>query len=225
LEFLTKETLIISAYNGDTPLHYAALYGHLDQIPDKFLTPEFLSITADFQYGGKMLTGDTVFHILAKKNQLSMLPSGCMTPDIWDLKGLYDETVREALESEIQRKADETRVRNEPATEKQKDKLRYFESAFDEKITKGQASDALDKCARDFPEVERAYYGHPATEEQMAKIRAYLKDTPDEIEESYTYGEAKDLIRELAMEARAAEEQKFSDEMAKVAERLRRDMW
>ena len=98
-----------------------------------------------------------------------------------------------------------TQVRNEPATEKQKGKLRWFGFAFDEKISKGEACDALDQCARDFPEKDRAYYSRAATAEQLAKLRE-INHHPDcwpgkpfyDFEKSarLTYAQAKDLIQE-----------------------------
>src|SRR5712671_1654715 len=47
--------------------------------------------------------------------------------------------------------------RNEPATERQKEKLHFFGCTWDEGITAGQASDALEECAKQFPDVEAAY--------------------------------------------------------------------
>jgi hypothetical protein len=58
-------------------------------------------------------------------------------------------------------------MRSEPATEKQKEKLRFFGCDFENSLSKGQASDALDKCVRDSPEVNRAYYSRPATKDQI----------------------------------------------------------
>ena len=75
----------------------------------------------------------------------------------------------------------------QPATKKQKEKLRWFGCAFDEGITKGQASNTLDKCVREFPEKDRAYYNRPATEEQLTKLRI-------KADGALTYGKAKDLI-------------------------------
>ena len=85
-------------------------------------------------------------------------------------------------------------VRSESATEKQKEKLRWFGYAFKETISKGEASDALDKCVRDFPEKNRAYYNRLATEEQLTKLRSSKK--------ALTYGRAKELIWERDTEKR-----------------------
>jgi hypothetical protein len=132
---------------------------------------------------------------------------------MWNLKDSQGRTPREVLESVIQREAYVTGVRAEPATEKQKEKLRYFGCAFDEKISKGQASDALDKCARDFPEVDRAYYDRPATEEQLAILRAYYGKNLDEVDGPLTCGKVKDLIWDIQMEQRQKEEEKFEKEI------------
>jgi hypothetical protein len=86
------------------------------------------------------------------------------------------------------------RVRSEPATEKQKEKLRWFGCVLDKGMTKGQASDAIDKCVKDFPEKDWAYYNRPATEEQLAKLRSRKK--------TLTYRQAKDLIWERDIKKR-----------------------
>src|SRR6267154_1021281 len=104
------------------------------------------------------------------------------------------------------------RWRNDPATEKQKEKLRYFGCTWDEGITKGQAHDAIDECVRQFPERDREYYNRPATEDQLAKLRAYLAPDDEEPEDyaegdkPLTYGQAKELISEFELEMRAADE-------------------
>jgi hypothetical protein len=109
-------------------------------------------------------------------------------------------------------------VRSAPATEKQKEKLRYFGCTFDENISKGQASDALDRCARDFPAINQAYYSRPATEEQLAKVRE-INRHPDcgsdepfydfQSEDPLTYGKAKDLIQEWGWLQRERENEKL----------------
>ena len=200
-EFLTKETLTVSteyekkeSRTGstppriETPLHTAALYGHANQIPKEFLTPEFLCIEA---------TGhrQTVLHYFAMSKSLDLIPQIYANSEMWNLKDSNGQTPRSILEGLIEREAYVARVRSEPATEKQKEKLRWFGCTFDEGMTKGQASDALDKCVRDFPEKNRAYYARPATEEQLAKLRIKAN-------RALTYGEAKDLISERAMEKR-----------------------
>jgi hypothetical protein len=103
-----------------------------------------------------------------------------------------------------------TRVRAEPATEKQKEKLRYFGYTFDENISKGQASDALDKCVGDFPEVNQAYYNRPATEEQLAKLPPHFKA---ERAKPLSYGSAKDLILEREVEGQNKREEKLDREL------------
>ena len=64
--------------------------------------------------------------------------------------------------------------RNELATEKQKEKLRFFGCTWDEGITAGQAEDALEACARQFPEAEATWQkSQPATEKQTEKLRYF----------------------------------------------------
>jgi uncharacterized tellurite resistance protein B-like protein len=64
--------------------------------------------------------------------------------------------------------------RNELATEKQKEKLRFFGCTWDEGIMAGQASDALEECANQFPDAEAAYQkSQPATKEQKDKLRFF----------------------------------------------------
>jgi predicted RNA-binding Zn-ribbon protein involved in translation (DUF1610 family) len=215
-EFLTKETLTASTEyerkesktgptppRTETPLHTAARYGHADQIPKEFLTPEFLSIEAS----GYRLT---VLHQLAYAKRLDLIPDIYANSEMWNLKDSQGRTPREALESVIQREAYVTGVRAEPATEKQKEKLRYFGYAFDENISKGQASDALDKCVRDFPEVNQAYYNRPATEEQLAQLPPRFKAERAEL---LSYGHAKDLILERELEKQNKNDEKLDREL------------
>ena len=82
--------------------------------------------------------------------------------------------------------------RNEPATEKQKEKLRFFRCTWDEGITKGQASDAIDECVKKFPDWEFMYQNRPATEEQKALLRSYGKRPLHTI----TYARARDIIKQ-----------------------------
>jgi hypothetical protein len=106
-------------------------------------------------------------------------------------------------------------VRSAPATDKQKEKLRYFGYTVKPGMTKGEASDALDQCVKKFPLVERAYYGRPATEEQLAKLRA-INESPDvdpeelyyDPEEPLTYQEAKDAIHCWELDQRRLEREK-----------------
>ena len=61
--------------------------------------------------------------------------------------------------------------RNESAMEGQKQKLHFFGCTWDEGITAGQASDALEECAKLFPDAEAAYQKSlPATEDQKDKL-------------------------------------------------------
>jgi hypothetical protein len=113
-------------------------------------------------------------------------------------------------------------VRIEPATEKQKAKLRWFGYGFDEKISKGEACDALDKCARDFPDQDRAYYNRAATSEQLAKLHEInhhpdcLPDQPFydfDDGEPLSYGKAKDLIQEWEWLRRQKERETEKEEL------------
>src|ERR1035437_4992969 len=64
--------------------------------------------------------------------------------------------------------------RNELATEKQKEKLRFFGCTWDDGITAGQAQDALADCAIQFPEAEATWQKtQPAREDQKEKLRYF----------------------------------------------------
>jgi hypothetical protein len=82
--------------------------------------------------------------------------------------------------------------RNDPATEKQREKLCFFSCTWDEGITKGQASDAIDECVRKFPETQQAWLNRPATSEQLEELKSY----GEEAEDGLTYGEAKELLHD-----------------------------
>ena len=85
--------------------------------------------------------------------------------------------------------------RNEPATENQKEKLRFFGCTWDEGITAGQASDALEECARQFPDAEAAYQkSQPATEEQKDKLHFFGCTWNGDI----TVGHASDALLQCA---------------------------
>lgn len=226
-QFLTKETLTIPqsphyapngfhitglGYKAQSPtvLHIAARCGHADQIPKEFLTPEFLLIEAT----GYRLT---VLQEIVESGRLDVVQENVCNSTLWNLRNNNGQTPREILEGLIENQtqretlrtesqANLARVRSEPATEKQKEKLSYFGYAFGEGISKGQASDALDQCAADFPEKNQAYYDRPATDEQLTKIRRInARCEPDEQlydfdgEGPLTYGEAKELFQDLEM--------------------------
>ncbi len=209
-EFLTSETMTASTeYENkesrtgptpprtETPLHIAVRCGHADQIPVEFLTPEFLSIEAS---GYR----ETVLHYLARENRLDLVPAVYANAPMWNLRNSYGQTPRDVVEANKSRKAYVARVRSEPATEKQKEKLRWFAYAFEETISKGEASDVLDRCAREFPEKDRAYYNRPATEEQFERLKPLLKKRRAKLENynALTYGQAKDLISDWDMQER-----------------------
>lgn len=59
--------------------------------------------------------------------------------------------------------------RENPATEEQKEKLRFFGCTWNGDITAGQASDALEECRKQFPQVEEAYLRRHAVNEQPSK--------------------------------------------------------
>ena len=123
---------------------------------------------------------------------------------MWKLRNSSGQTPRGVLEAKIQREAYVAGVRNESATEKQKEKLRWFGCTWDEGITKGQASDALDACASQFPDRDAEYYSRPVTEDQKAKLRSFRKNPDDNRRDGpLTYAEAKDLIRDCEREAQS----------------------
>jgi uncharacterized Zn finger protein (UPF0148 family) len=204
-QFFTKETLAVSngtwitgsgyQAQGNTVLHTAAISGHFDQIPKEFMTLEFLKIEA---------TGyrHTVLQYLLMGNSLNVIPGIYTNSTLLDYKNSRGWTLRQEIESKRASEDYVARVRSEPATEKQKEKLRWFGCTFGEGMTKGQASDALDKCVKDFPEREQAYYSRPATEEQMTKLRSYYGKNLDEVDGPFTYGKVKDLIWQRDIEKR-----------------------
>jgi hypothetical protein len=187
-------------------LHVAVISGHAEQIPKDFFTPEFLLIeTTGYRH--------TLLQYIVERKRLDLLPENYANLGVWNLKNSKGQTPREILEYLIEsekrmetwraeRESYVERVRNEPPTDKQKEKLRWFGCSIEEGMTKGQASDALDKCVRDYPEKERAYYSRPATEEQMAKLRSYYGKNLDEVDGPFTYGKVKDLIWQSDMEKR-----------------------
>jgi endogenous inhibitor of DNA gyrase (YacG/DUF329 family) len=185
-QFLTKETV-------GRVLHALVICGHAEHIPKEFLKPEFLSITDG---------GETVLHALARVDRLDLVPEIYANSEIWNSRDSSGRTPRDLHQVYLEWKILKERKRAETATEKQKEKLRYFGCVFDENITKGQASDALDKCAIDFPEVDQAYYNRTATEEQLARLRKINAeceaDDPfyDFEEGPPTYGRAKDLLQD-----------------------------
>ena len=220
-QFLTKETMTIRRGDGsyltgsgkvahtDTPLHMAAA----DQIPKQFLTPEFLSLRASGYQ-------TTLLHRLASQNRLDLVPQEYANSEIWSLTDYMGRTARDVIQENEQRAAYISQVRSEPATEKQKEKLRYFSFSLKSGMTKGQASDAIDECIRRHPEKEREYYDRPATEEQIAQLREYAKTDKDlaemfeEVDEegsALTYGEAKDLLRDSERDAQRREMDRFSN--------------
>jgi hypothetical protein len=225
-QYLTRETMTVSTEYGtslvytqaesktgstppktETPLHTAVRFGHADQIPKEFLAPEFLRIEAT----GYRLT---VLHYLADADQLGLVPIIYGFSSMWGLKDSSGMTPKERLKEKKERDAYIANVRREPATEKQKEKLRWFGYGLKVGMTKGEASDAIDECVRQFPEKDRDYYNRPATEEQLAQLREYCKTdgdlviTLDELKEegsALTYEEAKNLMADCRGEAEQQE--------------------
>jgi len=228
-EVLTKENLCAPAptwrVGESTTILHLACEGHANQIPKEFLKPEFLSI--------KDGSGATVLHQLIPREGSEIAGVGELYPDdpMWEEKDAQGKTAREALECvlgfRIHRAAYIGRSRMEPATEKQKHKLRFFGCTFDQEILKGQASDALDECVRMFPEIEEAYYKRPATEEQLAKLREIHEekeeeeDRDNEPEEEYvpkaglSYGEAKAQIENWELDQQVYEHERLMEERDK----------
>ena len=197
----------------ETPLHMAVRFGYAGQIPEQFLTPEFLSL----RESGYQLT---LLHQLAYRNQLDLVPAEYANSEIWNLTDYMGRTARDVIQENERQAAYVSRVRSEPATEKQKEKLRYFGYTVNPGMTKGEASDAIDECIRLHPEKDREYYDRPATEEQMAQLRESAKadkdlagmfEEMDEEGSALTYGKAKDLIRDSERDAQRREIDRFSN--------------
>jgi hypothetical protein len=216
-EFLTKETMTMkcgarcygdrSTYKEDraTPLHVAVSCGHANQIPKEFLTPEFLTLK---------WRGETVLQMMARLGAADLVPAEYAADEMWNFRESGGGTARESadrvLEWRYHREAYVGRVRAEPATEKQKEKLRYFGCKLEGDITKGEASDALDECVKRFPEANYAYYNRPTTEEQKAKLTEMNEEEEEDgPEEGFTYGQAKASIEEWERSKMDWEEKQF----------------
>lgn len=231
--FLTAESMTVSfdshytasgyLARSDTPLHCAVSSGHADHIPKEFLKPEYLSIPAS---GYR----ETVLHMLARCNRLDLVPAAYADSEMWNLQNCRLQTPRDVLaerlcQDEYREQVKRAAWRVEPATEKQKLKLQWFKCTWEEGLTKGLASDAIEECVRRFPEANAEYYDRPATEEQLTAIRAYLVDTGEELEDyadktkPLTYGEAKDLLWDFE----SNENEKLRAMHADVLERF--DAW
>ena len=63
-----------------------------------------------------------------------------------------------------------------PASDAQKEKLRFFGCTFDEGITMDDASSALDECERQFPEREKEYQARKPTTEQIKQLKEFGLD-------------------------------------------------
>lgn len=227
---MTAETLSIWDDCGETPLHIAARCGQLCLVPRALLTPALLSLPAQNE------SASTVLHFIAAANKMDLIPGSCVIPEMWALKRGDGLTLRDILDRAWNLHSEKNKAspwRCLPATQKQKDKLRFFGCTWDEGIIKGQASDAIDECVRLYPDRESYYQNRPATEEQREKLRSLGLD-PDEDSyetgEPLTYEEAKDLILEREMEEemeeRVSDEEKerayFSSEARQMDESLGR---
>lgn len=201
-KYLTQETLMAWDSEGKTYLHTLAELQVAYRIPKEFFTRELLTLPTKDSYM------QTILHHIAAADMLHLIPDACITPDMWDIKNAKGQTPRSLLEREREKLAamiNSGDWHSHPPTDKQKQKLRYFGCVWDDGITKGQASTALDKCARDFTEADAAYYNRPATDEQLARLRPILKadgEKPSDYAadgKTLTYREAKDLIEEIEM--------------------------
>ena len=157
----------------------------------------------------------TLLHDLAYANRLDLVPEEYANSEIWNLTDYIGRTARDVIQENERRAAYVSQVRSEPATEKQKEKLRYFGYAVKSGMTKGEASDAIDECIRLHPEKDREYYDRPATEEQMDKLKKFAETDEDmaiglqEVAEEgsqITYGQAKDWLWQCEMDARKRRE-------------------
>jgi hypothetical protein len=194
-------------------LHVAARCRHTDQIPKEFLSSEYLALVAT----GYQIT---LLEVIARSEQLGLIPDINTNTEIWGLKNSNGQTLHDILAAKKEHDACIAEIRSEPITEKQKAKLLWFAYPLTDGMTKGEASDAIDKCIRQNPEKERLYYDRPATEEQMTQLRDSAKadkDLTEMLEEmdeegsALTYGEAKDLIRDSERDAQRREIDRFSN--------------
>lgn len=94
-EFLTKETMLASDKyetgrgRTDTPLEMAIRYGCANQIPKKFLTPEFLSMES---------RGGAILHFLATVGRLDVVPDIYADSPMWSLKNESGRTPRDIFD-------------------------------------------------------------------------------------------------------------------------------
>ena len=89
------------------------------------------------------------------------------------------------------------------ATENQKEKLRFFGCTWDDGITASQANEALEECARQFPDAEATWQkNQPATEKQKEKLRYFGCTWSGDI----NVGQASDALLQCASDFPAKEE-------------------
>lgn len=96
---------------------------------------------------------------------------------------------------------------NDPATDNQKEKLRFFGCTWEGNITKGQASAAIGDCVQQFPDKEQQWQKRPST----AKQKKLLREMGEETSPDMSYSEAKDLLQD--MEEVVSEEEEKKQEM------------
>jgi len=219
-QFLTRETLTVSisphyAPDGvyvtgsgyqartETVFHIAVRCGHADQIPKQFFTPEFLSIPA-IDYWRYCWT--TLLHDLGCIDRRDLVPAIYAESEMWNLQNWIGQTPRDMFHLRLRHQSGNAKWGTEPATEKQKFKLRWFGCTWDDGITKAQASDAIGEFVRAFPDRDVEYYNRPATEEQRNELRSFRKN-PDRPwgkprTEPLTYGEAKNWLGECFLRDR-----------------------
>ena len=209
-QFLTQETVTIADATGETPLHIAVSSGQFCRLPRRLLIAELLCLPTN------NATANTVLHLLAESRRVDQIPRSCITPEIWNRpngEGLTPRNYYERAMEMLQMKNGGESWRTKPLTDKQATKLRYFGCTWDQGVTRGQASEAIDECARAFPDLEESYYSRPATQEQLDALKTYLEpegEEPDDYAkgETLTYGEAKDLLGDCDMQQRQEQEEK-----------------
>jgi hypothetical protein len=162
----------------------------------------------------------TLLEDITESGQLELIPDINTNGEIWRLRNSSGRTLKDILAAKKEREAYIAEVRREPITEKQRAKLLWFGYSVRAGMTKGEATDAIDACIRQYPEKEREYHERPATEEQMAQLGEYAKadkdlaETLEEMDEqgaTLTYDEAKDLVRDSERDAEQREMDRLSN--------------
>ena len=152
-----------------TPLHVAAMYGHLNQVQTEFLTTETLSVfdkygrTPLHELAGAghaasiswrvfppellkipdLMYGNTIFHFLAWRNQLSLLPLELSTSETTALENHDGETPQQITENLAVYHEWHIASGREAATKQQKKKLGAVGIICRNELNKKQASKLL----------------------------------------------------------------------------------